>query len=317
MPTKPTHLSSGDVIGVVAPASAPADPKDIDRSLARLEDLGFKPRPAPNLRKRWGFLAGSDRDRAGDLMRMFTDRHVKAIFCLRGGYGAGRLLPLLDYDLIRSHPKILIGYSDITSLHCALLTKANLVSFHGPMLNSDLIKKHLPGFTIESLLSTITKPAPPGGICRGYAKSTVQVLRPGIASGRLIGGNISILCATLGTPYQPSFKHTILFFEDLDEVPYRFDRMLTHLLNAGLLQQVAGVAIGINCRCEDPKAKTAKEYRQSLSDVLKERLGPLKVPVVSGLPFGHVPYNATLPIGVRASLDGSNGNLIITEAAVS
>jgi len=316
MPFKPARLNPGEIIGVIAPASAPADPKNIERGLSRLQELGFKPKPAPNLLKRWGFLAGSDRDRAGDLMKMFADRTVKAILCLRGGYGTARLLPLLDYDLIRSHPKILIGYSDITSLHCALLTKANLVSFHGQMLNSDLIKKRMPGFTLESLISTITKPTPPGAICQGYSEPTVQVLRPGIASGRLIGGNISILCATLGTPYQPSFKNSILFFEDLDEVPYRFDRMLTHLLNAGLLQQVAGVAIGINCRCEDPKAKKAKEYRQSLSDVLKERLTPLKVPVVSGLPFGHVAHNATLPIGVRATLDGTNGDLIISEAAV-
>jgi muramoyltetrapeptide carboxypeptidase len=317
MPFKPERLNPGEIIGVIAPASAPANPKNIERGLARLEELGFKPKPAPNLLKRWGFLAGSDRDRAGDLMKMFSDRRVKAIFCLRGGYGTARLLPLLDYDRIRSHPKILIGYSDITSLHCALLTKANLVSFHGPMLNSDLIKKRMPGFTLESLISTITKPTAPGAICQGYTEPTVQVLRPGIASGRLIGGNISILCATIGTPYQPSFKNSILFFEDLDEVPYRFDRMLTHLLNAGLLQQVAGVAIGINCRCEDPKAKTAKEYRQSLSDVLKERLTPLKVPVVSGLPFGHVPFNATLPIGIRCTLDGSKGDLILTESAVT
>jgi muramoyltetrapeptide carboxypeptidase len=314
---KPPHLSYGDTIGVVAPASATADPKNIERALDRLEQLGFKPKPAPNLRKRWGFLAGPDRDRAGDLMRMFADAKVKAIFCLRGGYGTARLLPLLDYDLIRAHPKILIGYSDITSLHCALLTKANLVSFHGPMLNSDLIKTRLPDFTLQSLIRTLSNPQPAGSICQGYNKQLVQVLRGGQASGRLIGGNISILCATLGTVYQPSFKGRILFFEDLDEVPYRFDRMLTHLINAGVLRQVAGVAIGMNHGCEDPKAKTSKEYRQSLGDVFKERLLPLKVPVVLGLPFGHVPFNATVPLGVRAVLDGAKGDLVIREAAVS
>lgn len=317
MPIKPQRLVPGDTIGVIAPASAPADPSNIDRALSRLEDLGFKPKPARNLRKRWGFLAGSDRDRAADLMSMFADPKVKAIFCLRGGYGTARLLPLLDYELIRTHPKILIGYSDITSLHCALLTKANLVSFHGPMLNSDLIKTRLPDFTLQSLLRTLSRPEPAGSLCRNYPGRPTQVLRGGRVAGRLIGGNISILCATLGTPYQPCFRNCILFFEDLDEVPYRFDRMLTHLLNAGVLQQAAGVAIGVNVRCEDPKAGTFKEYRQSLCDVLKERLRPLKVPVVLGLPFGHTPCNATLPVGVRAMLDAFKGDLVIQEAAVN
>ena len=131
-----------------------------------------------------------------------------------------------------------------------------------------------------------------------------------------MGGNISLLCTALGTPYLPSFKNRILFLEDLDELPYRFDRMLTQLLNAGLLQQVAGIAIGINRNCNDPKASDAREYRQTLEDVFRERLLPLKVPVVAGLPFGHTPLNATLPVGVRVILDGEKGDLVIAEAAV-
>jgi muramoyltetrapeptide carboxypeptidase len=316
MPLIPDRLNYGDTIGIVAPASAPPDPKNIDRSVAVLERLGFKPKLAPNVRKRWGFLAGNDRDRAGDLMKMFTDRKVKAIICVRGGYGTARLLPRLDYQAIRAHPKIFIGYSDITSLHCAFLVKSGLVSFHGPMLNSDFIKKDLPDFTLLSFLKTLMQPSAPGSIRDGYQRKTVTVLRRGIVSGLLIGGNITLLCAALGTPYLPSFKQSILFFEDLDEVPYRFDRMLTQLLNAGLLQQVAGIAIGVNAKCKDPKAKAAKEYRQTLEDVFKERLLPLKVPVVAGLPFGHIPLNATLPVGVRATLDGIRGDLLITEPAV-
>jgi muramoyltetrapeptide carboxypeptidase len=316
MPTKPDRLNSGDTIGIVAPASAPPDPKNIDRSVAVLERLGFKTKLAPNVRKRWGFLAGSDRDRASDLMRMFADRKVKAILCVRGGYGAARLLPLLDYRAIRAHPKIFVGYSDITSLHCACLVKSNLVSFHGPMLNSDFVKTDFPDFTLQSFLKTLMRPSAPGSICDGYKRKTVAILRRGVVSGALLGGNITLLCAALGTPYQPSFKNRILFFEDLDEVPYRFDRMLTQLLNAGLLQQIAGVAIGINTNCIDPQAKHAKEYRQTLEDVFKERLLPLKVPVVAGLPFGHVPLNATLPVGVRATLDAVRGDLRIDEPAV-
>ncbi len=316
MPIKPPRLNYGDTIAIVAPASAPPDPKAIDRSVEVLGRLGFKPKLSPNVRQRWGFLAGSDRERAGDLIKMFKDRSVNAILCLRGGYGTARLLPLLDYRAIRANAKIFIGYSDITSLHCAFLEKSNLISFHGPMLNSDFIKKDLPDFTLQSFLKTLMQASAAGSIRQGCKKQTVSILRRGTASGPLLGGNLSLLCACLGTTFQPSFKNKILFFEDLDEVPYRFDRMLTQLLNAGLLQQVAGVAVGINANCFDPKAKRTKEYRQTVEDVLKERLLPLKVPVVTGLPFGHIPLNATLPIGVRATLDGVKGDLIISEAAV-
>jgi muramoyltetrapeptide carboxypeptidase len=313
---KPERLERGDTVGVVAPASAPPDPQNIDRSVAVLERLGFQVKLAPNVRKRWGFLAGHDRERAGDLMRMFADRKMKAIICVRGGYGAARLLPLLDYRIIRQNPKILVGYSDITSLHCALLTKAGLISFHGPMLNSDFVKKDMPDFTLQSFLRTLMQPVAPGSIAQGYRRKTVSVLRRGQASGQLVGGNVTLLCTTIGTPWQPPFRNRILFFEDLSEEPYRFDRMLTYLLNAGVLQQVSGIAVGINKDCEDPKAKHAKEYRQTLADVLKERLLPLKVPVVTGLPFGHVPLNATLPVGARVLLDADGGDLVVAEPAV-
>ena len=185
----PARLNYGDTIGIIAPASAPPDPKNIDRSVAVLERLGFKPKLAPNVRKRWGFLAGSDRDRASDLMKMFADRKVKAIICVRGGYGTSRLLPLLDYRAIRANPKIFIGYSDITSLHCAFLVKSNLVSFHGPMLNSDFVKQDLPDFTLQSFLKTLMQPSAPGSIRDGYKRKTVTILRRGIVSGPLMGGN--------------------------------------------------------------------------------------------------------------------------------
>ena len=142
------------------------------------------------------------------------------------------------------------------------------------------------------------------------------MVRRGKVSGELIGGNLSVLMTTLGTPYQPSFRGKILFIEDVDEKPYQMDRMLTHLSNAGLLQEVAGVAVGTCHDCLDPRATAGGEYRQSLEDVLKERLGSLKIPVVIGLPFGHVPHNATLPVGGRAMLDGDAGDLVITQAAV-
>jgi muramoyltetrapeptide carboxypeptidase len=316
MRTLAQRLRPGDTIGLIAPASAPPDPKTIDEAITAIEEMGFKVKLARNVRKRWGFLAGSDRDRAGDIMQMFADPKVHGILCVRGGYGAARLLSLLDYRVIRKNPKVFAGYSDITALHCAFLKEAGLVTFHAPMATSDFAKKDYPDFSRQSFLAVVTKPEPFGSIRRGYKKKTVSILRPGIASGELIGGNICILCTMIGTRFQPSFKNKILFFEDVDEEPFRFDRMLTHLMNVGVLQQVAGIAIGINADCEDPKAKKVKEYRQTLEDVFRDRLLPLKVPVVMGLPFGHIPFNATIPVGTRATLDAIKGDLILAHPAV-
>lgn len=312
---RPRHLEPGSTLGIIAPASAPPDPKNVDRAIAALEKLKFKTKLAKNVHKRNGFLAGTDRERAADVMQMFADQKVDGIICVRGGYGTARLLPLLDYAAIKRHPKVFVGYSDITSLHCAFLVKSNLISFHGPMLNSDFAHDDMPAFTTQSFLRTLMRPEPYGDIAAGY-EGKVKTLRGGVAHGQLIGGNLSILCASLGTPWQPSFRDRVVFFEDVDEVPYRFDRMLTQLLNAGLLQQAAGIAIGINHDCFDPKAKGAKEYRQTMEDVLRERLLPLKVPVVMDLPFGHVPINATIPVGTRVTLDATKGRLIVSEAAV-
>ena len=316
MPIRPDHLQSGDTVALIAPASAPIDAGDIDLSIARLRDMGFKVQLGRHARKRHGFLASQDRERAGDLLRAFTDRKAKGIFCVRGGYGTARLLPLLDYQAIHSHPKVLVGFSDITSLHCALLKKSGLISFHGPMTASSLIKKDFPKFSRDGLWRTLTEPAAPGSICQGYRQKTVSIIRGGKVSGELIGGNLSVLCTLIGTPYEPVFRNRILFLEEVDEKPYAIDRLLTHLLNAGILRQLAGVAVGLCHGCVDPKAGRAAEYRQTLEDVLRDRLSPLKVPVVIGLPFGHGPHNATLPVGGRATLDADKGDLIITRAAV-
>jgi len=313
---KPRRLQFGDTVGIVAPASPPTDPKDVDAHCAALEKFGFKPKLAPNVRQRLGFLAGTDQERADDLMSMFADPDVKAIFCVRGGYGCARLLPLLDYHFIRRHPKILVGFSDITSLHCALLSRARLLSFHGPTLNTNLTSDNPNPFVEKSLWRTIMEPSPAGGLCDGYTQNTVSILTGGIATGQLVGGNLSVLVTTLGTPYEPRFKDNLLFFEDVDEDPYSFDRMLTQLLNAGALQQVTGVAVGLNQVRKDPDAVSTKEYMQTVHDVLTDRLKPLGVPVVIGLPFGHVRWNATLPVGIEARLDGEKGDLIITESAV-
>jgi muramoyltetrapeptide carboxypeptidase len=313
---KPERLCFGDTVGIIAPASAPPDPKAVDRAASALEKFGFKPKLAKNVRARHGFLAGGDRERAADAMQMFADKKVKAAICLRGGYGAARILGRLDYDLIRRNPKIFAGYSDITSLHFAFAKKVNLISFHAPMLNGELADPKIPEFARNSFFRTVMEAKPSGSVCDGYAKKTISVLRGGVAEGRLIGGNLSVLCAAIGTSFEPSFKGKILFFEDVSEKPFRLDRMLTQLLNAGILQQVAGVAIGVNRQCDDDRTNKTGEYRQSAADVIAERLSSLRVPVVTGLPFGHVDLNATLPVGVKARLDGDKGDLIIIESAV-
>lgn len=313
---KPQRLRSGDTVGIVAPASPAEDPEDVDDFAAAVGNMGFKPKLARNIRKRLGFLAGDDQARADDLMSMFGDRDVKAIFCLRGGYGSARLLGMLDYHLIKRNAKVFVGFSDITALHTAFEVHARMVSFHGPTLNSSITSSRPSKFTFQSLMKTIMNPEPPGGICDSATKKDVSILKRGTATGPLIGGNLTVFMSMIGTPCQPRFKDSILFFEDVGEQPYRFDGRLTHLLNAGLLQQVAGIAIGNNKDCTDPDAAKSKEYHQTVEDVLKDRLLPLGVPVVVGLPFGHVRENATLPMGLQATLDGVNGDLIINEGAV-
>lgn len=313
----PKRLSPGDTLGIIAPASAPPDPKAVDRGVAVLEALGYKTKLAPYVHKRLGYLAGNDRERAGDVMRMFTDPKVQGIICVRGGYGTARLLSRLDYAAIRAHAKIFVGYSDITSLHCAFLTKAGLISFHGPMLNSEFALADLPAFTIQSFLQCLASQKAQTNIATGYGEKTIAVLRRGIARGPLIGGNLALLCTVIGTPWQPAFKNRILFLEDVGEAPYRWDRMLTYLLNCGVLQQVSGIAIGLNADCADPQAKRTKEYRQTLEEVLRERLLPLQIPIVTGLPFGHIPNNATIPVGVKAELDANRGELRLLESGVS
>ncbi|HTB83285.1 MAG TPA: LD-carboxypeptidase [Candidatus Sulfotelmatobacter sp.] len=311
---KPERLCPGDTVGLIAPASAPPDPKSVDRAAAALEKLGYKPKLGKNIRARHGFIAGTDRERAADVMAMFTDKRVKAIFCLRGGYGCTRIMDRLDLEVIRRNPKIFSGYSDITAFHNIFASQLNLVSFHAPMWNGALADPKVPAFTKNSFFKTVTEPEPAGNICDGYDKKSVSILRPGIAEGRLVGGNLSLICSTLGTPFAPSFKNKILFFEDISERPYRLDRLLTHLWTAGVLSQVAGVAVGVNADCDEKKS--GKEYQQNGADVVKERLEKLRVPVVTGLPFGHVDLNATIPVHALARLDAKRGDLIILESAV-
>lgn len=315
MVLKPARLKQGDTIGVIAPASAPQEPGMIDKGKAALEQMGYRVVLGKFCREKIGFLAGTDRQRLADLHAMFQNPRINAIFCLRGGYGTGRLLRGINFNLIRRHPKIFVGFSDITALHLAFLKKANLVTFHGPMVSANLIKKDNPPYTRNSVFRILSEPKPFGSIRTGSDVRRPVTIRKGRAKGSLTGGNLSIIVNTLGTPYEIITRGKIVFIEDIDEAPYRMDRNLTHLLNAGKLRDAAGIVVG-KCKGCDAKPKKGEPYTQGLEDVIRDRLYPLKIPVLMNMPFGHLEYLCTLPLGVRAMLDATKGDLIIEQSAV-
>lgn len=291
----------GDAVAVVAPAS-PAPRAAVERGIARLEAWGLRVVRGRHLSTRRGYLAASDAERAADLAAALADPAVRAVFCVRGGYGTPRLLDRLDYAALAPHPKIVVGYSDVTALLLALHRRAGWVVFHGPMVASDLGAETPSAETLEGLRRALFEPAPLGRVAQPSGLPPPVVIRPGAAAGRLTGGNLSLVAATLGTPYEIRTRGRILFLEDVGEAPYRVDRLLTHLGNAGRLDGVAGVAYG--------------ELESGVREVLEDRLGGLGVPVLAGLAIGHGRHKATLPLGVRATLDASEGFLRVEEPAV-
>ena len=306
---KPKRLEKDDCIGVISPASGFKDKKKAMKGIEYFESLGYKVKIGRNMFKIRGFLAGTDKERLADLHQMFADKKVDAIICLRGGYGTNRLLDSIDYKLIKNNPKIFCGYSDITALHLAFSKMTNLVTFHSPMVGAftDTIKK----FTINNLLDILTNPETQKEypIPKGWKK--LEVINKGKVKGRLVGGNLSLVVSTLGTPYEIDTKNKIVFLEDTGEESYRLDRYITHLLTAGKLSDASGIIIGLNVDCE-PKDKT----RQSSREVLIERLKPLKKPLLLGFPFGHIKEQITIPYGIMALLDATNGKLILQEKCV-
>ncbi len=259
-----------------------------------------------------GYLAGTDEERAADLHSMFADDSVRAIFCLRGGYGCPRLLPLLDYGLVARHPKIVVGYSDVTALLLALHARCGLTTFHGPMVAVEMaagIDPFAAGRLFELLEGRFPSgplPLPPGAAPRAR--------RGGRAEGPLLGGNLTLLASLLGTPYAPDFAGAVLCVEDVGEEPYRVDRLLAHLRNAGVLGGAAAVLAGAFADCvpADPTRPSL-----SLDEVLDDAAGWSGRPFLSGLPFGHTNPAWTLPIGIRAAVDADAGTLEFLEAAVA
>lgn len=314
---KPQRLQLGDTIQLISPSSPSDTVGSLKTAIEVLGGLGYRIKYNDTLFNRQGFLAGTDEERAKDLMSAFEDPEVKGIICTRGGYGATRLLDLLDYEKIRANPKVFMGFSDITALNCAFLEKCGLVSFSGPVVTSDLESGKLNPESWDFVKRLLGDREPVGSVLEWMdSKPGVNIISGGVATGQLVGGNLSLLCNLIGTPWMPNLEGAILFLEDVGESTYRIDRYLTHLRNAGLLQKVAGIALG-DFRYTEAREKRDKDLGiQLMDDVLVDRLGGLGVPVVSGFPFGHIKPKLTLPLGVMATLDGEKGDLVIEEGAV-
>ncbi len=300
-------LHPGDTIGVLAPASN-GGMTDYNPSIRLLESLGYKVKLAPSVTNDFGFLAGDDEERAKDINDFFKDDTIKAILCLRGGYGSARILDKLDYDMIRRHPKMLIGFSDITALHTAIGEKSGIVTIHGPMMSSFKTWDFTP-FTLYNFENGLSGSFPKGNI-RMPAGKTLRTIQEGDAEGILEGGNLAVIASLAGTPYELKGNGAILVLEDTGEDPYRIDRMMQQLYQNGLLSRVSGIAYG------DFYSSSPKEGEFTVEDVLSYYGKLSGKPVIAGLPIGHGPDNLFLPLGVKASIhagkDGS-ASLVLEE----
>jgi len=308
----PHALKPDDLIGIVAPSS-PVSRERLAAGVHLLEHWGFRTRLMPSTATGHGYLAGeSDTARAQDLIECFADPDVAGIICVRGGYGALRLLPLLDWEVIRANPKLFCGYSDITALHLSIRRETGLVTFHGPMAFRQGDEQQLEPWTAARWYAALTSRTPLGRIASPPEGPRVTTVRGGRATGPLVGGNLTVVAALCGTRWQADARDGILFLEDTNESPYRVDRMLTQLVMAGVLEGARGVIFG-----DSPDCDAAPDDPRSfpLTAILEDRLGALGIPIVYGFPCGHTPFRATLPLGVRATLDADACTLDLLDPA--
>lgn len=314
---KPKALQAGDTVGLITPSTYVSDPERLMQAERLVNYLGLKPKFGKNVRRRAGYLGGSIQERLDDLHTLFADAEVKAIFAIRGGYGSAQLLDRIDYDLIRRNPKVFVGYSDITALHIAIHQRTGLVTFHGPVALSRFSDYTLAHFK-SALFSTrplgvLKNPPEPHPI---VWRHPVRALRPGTARGPLVGGNLSLVASTMGTPYEIRTEGKILFLEDVDEQPYSMDRMLTQLRLAGKFQGIRGLVVGECANCRPRDFQPSFESTFSLGEVMDNILGDLEIPVLSGLVIGHTEDQLTLPLGVDATLDAGAATLTVEEPAL-
>ena len=319
---KPAMIRHGDLVGLIAPSGVVDDTR-IQKSVRNLESFGFKVKVSDNIRAARGGYAGTVAQRLADLHGMFLDKDVKAIWASHGGSGGSALLPHIQYDVIRRNPKILVGYSDITALHLAIYRRAGMVTFHGPVAES------MPtDYAVTQMQAVLMSPRPETEINMSVENDRraatqpefrLRTFRHGVAEGRLIGGNLSLVCALIGTPFAAEIENHLVFLEDIREPPYRIDRLLTQLQQSvgrrgerDGLKRAAGVMLGMFTR-SDPIDSDPSLTRD---EVLDDQFGRLPIPAVYGYSFGHIANQFTIPIGIRARLDTTSQTLTLLEAAV-
>jgi len=311
MLSKPRALRQGDTLGLIAPSGSLKDLGLVEHAAAMLRNHGFRPKLGESCRSIYGYLAGADALRAADVNAFFADPEVMGIVCLKGGYGTPRILDALDYATIRRNPKVFVGYSDITALHLALNRHGSLPTFHGPMGVSDTL---LQGdeFSTASWLKSLTSSAPLGRLENPPEASPMFALVGGVAHGPMVGGNLSLIAATMGTPFEIEARGRILFFEDIDEHPYRIDRMLTQLRLAGKLDECAGIVLGDWNNCVPEEGTRSLE----LMEIFRDLLVPTGKPTLAGFQAGHCYPMITFPFGVEAVLDTDSLSLELVEGAL-
>jgi muramoyltetrapeptide carboxypeptidase len=296
---KPARLQKGDTVGVIAPAS-PSNQENLELGTQFLKELGLNVKIGKSVYNIYGYLAGSDQERLDDLHAMFRDPEVKAIICARGGYGTGRIAADINYELIKNNPKIFWGYSDITFLHTAIRQETGLVTFHGPMLASDIGKEDVHPLSKEGFLQLFT----PKELDYTEKYSALEVLIPGTASGPLVGGNLSLLISTLGTKFEINTKGKLLFVEDINEEPRAVDRMLNQLYMNGKLTDASGIVVGDFCDCL-PK----RDLSLTLEEVINHYVQLAGKPAMKGFQIGHCNPHISVPFGVNAKMDTANKRL--------
>ena len=312
---KPHRLNKDDKIALITPGSYISE-EEKEESIDNLYKLGFRVTYTDRLMQKNGYFSATDEERAADVNEMFKREDVKGIMCARGGYGCARILPYLNYDLIRDNPKPFIGFSDVTALHYAIYKNSRLITFHGPVGVSTFNR-----FSVNNFNDILVEPKNELELTNSlhdnnYNPYGITTISEGNAEGELIGGNLSIVTSFIGTDYDIDFSDKIIFLEEFLEEPYRIDRMLTQMLQAGKFKNAAGIALGVFKMCESDETNPSFKNAFTLMEVLKDRLANLGIPVVYGLSFGHVVDKFTLPFGVRAELNTETNQLKLLEAGV-